>query len=149
MSAFMHDSAHVDALVHAHIRHGITDDDGTAPDVGTTLGRMLLLQNAEAVAWRYNLTADDEGSREYAGYLAQANAYRYDPDDAGKPWRAFPGGAIRHAIRGYVYQCEEHPAWDDSEARRFCDDLDARIVDDLAGSDLRSWAITATPVARA
>lgn len=49
MSAFMHDSAHVDALVHAHIQQGITDD-GTVHEVGTTLGRMLLLQNAEAVA---------------------------------------------------------------------------------------------------
>lgn len=165
MSAFMHDSAHIDALVHAAFRFsrfglswerkasvgsGMTYEQLKSYDYdgATRIGRMLLVENAESVAHRYNMkdldNDADDGTRpiEYLGYLDQADSYSYNIDDTRKPWRTLPAVAILKALASYEYQSCEHPGWSESEARSFCDSLRHELIGALPGYDAAdTWCI--------
>lgn len=178
MSAFMHDSAHVDALVHAALRfprHALTwtipGDDVESPvipglmirpfrslnafdrEAATRIGRILLRENAESMAYRYNMkdldNEADDGTRpiEYLSYLSQADGYDYNDAEAGitpMPWRFLPAVAILKALSSYEYQSCEHPEWATSEAKSFCDALRDALIGALPGyQDADTWTISA------
>lgn len=158
MSAFMHDSAHIDAMIHAgrtFARDGLGwKIPGQNPerfgkldaDTATATGQMLLRENAESVAYRYNMkdldNPADGGTRsiEYLGYLAQADEYKYDPRAARKE---FSPVEIMNATDSYEYQSCEHPEWETSEARAFCRTLKDAAIRALPGYlAADTWAIT-------
>lgn len=155
----MHDSAHIDALIHGAVTFPGRDLYWRGKDAGemqnlntreaaTRAGRMLLLENARSVGHLYNMTdldnPADDGTRpvEYLGYLAQADEYTYDPDDTGKPWRLLPPVALLKALKSYEYQACEHPEWEASEARSFCTALREALCCALPGYEAAdSWMI--------
>lgn len=162
MSAFMHSPAHVDAILAGVMRRaswGVrwaapqnptlykelrVDDYGTATDVG----RMLLRENAESMAYRYDMKNPDNpadgGTRpiEYLGYLDTADHYVYSRHDTGKPWRMLPVVAVLQAIDSLEYQSCEHPEWRDSEARAFLGAARGVLIPCLPGyDDADAWSI--------
>jgi hypothetical protein len=165
MSAYMHDPAHIDTLVHAALRFsssGLTWQSGPNLsldwqrlkaydyDAATRIGKILLRENAESMAYRYNMkdldNDADGGTRsiEYLGYLALADEYKYSINDNGKPWRVLPAVAILKAIDSYEYQSCEHPEWKESEARHFCDALRHSLIERLPGYEqAETWSICA------
>jgi hypothetical protein len=46
---------------------------------------------------------------------------------------------VLKAIQSYAYQSCEHPEWDGSLAKRFCDWLESAIIGDLPGYDDAEW----------
>jgi hypothetical protein len=49
---------------------------------------------------------------------------------------------LLNAIRGYQYQTCEHPGWDRSQAKAFCDALQQRLIATLPGYTDGPWLIT-------
>lgn len=153
MSAFMHDTAHIDALVHAGltlskypIYYGNPSKSLTA-GTATEVGRMLLRENAESMAYRYNMkdldNPADDGTRpvEYLGYLAQADAYTYS---AAARHPRFTAVQMLMALDSYEYQSCEHPEWEASEAHQFCQRLRSALIGALPGYDeAGTWTISA------
>lgn len=92
------------------------------------VGRMLLRQNEISVDHRY----DEQNPPEF---------YRFQE----LPW----GGGNRSAlialkaIACYEYQSCEDPAWEESEAKAFCDALRHLAIDSLEGyDDAEGWEVT-------
>lgn len=118
MSAWIVSKRHIDALVTAAIRHRILGCKNPS-----ALGAMLWETNHESVSYRYD-------RKEIAP------RYTYE-DNYQRPW------IVLKAIACYEYQACEHPGWDDSEARKLCEQLRARLVAEMpefATAD--GWGLT-------
>lgn len=48
--------------------------------------------------------------------------------------------AVLKLIESYEYQSCEHPSWDESQAKRLCDQLRKQVVSKLPGYDEAPWA---------
>ena len=89
------------------------------------VGQMLLDENAASVNYRYDI--DD---------AAAVYVYRQPRHT---DW-SLP--ELLNALRGYEYQSCEHPGWDASQAKAFCDALQQRLVCMLPGYNDGPWLIT-------
>lgn len=93
-----------------------------------SVGAMLLAENRVSVNSRY---CEDEWEQPYI----------YVPIP-GKPLLVI----VLKAIACYEYQSCEHPGWEASEARAFCDALRRHVIASLPGYDEAPWAIVGRKV---
>ena len=142
MSAWMVSKRHVDYLLSAALRYGkvhplrwylpaTTETPQPyeerrrelAPENASSVGAMLWTENRVSVNHRYN----------QKGGLQSYRFARY-PGDVDPV-------VVLKSIRCYVYQSCEHPGWEQSEARAFCDALTLACFDKLPGYDAAPWGI--------
>lgn len=119
MSAFIVDKHHIDHIVTTANRWEMRE--ANTPD---ELGRTLWTENVKSVAYRYSEPTD----------MTEAAEYR---------WPVFgrvlkPVEALK-AINCLEYQSCEHPAWQTSEARRFCESFKAEAIGRLDGYSEAPW----------
>lgn len=164
MSAYVHDPAHVLAIVRTALE-GPTDPRDVRPDNVWHGPRWAALDDAamseltwqeQSKAWRRldHLNAEDVASMLYDENVASVR-YRYaDADTSGMvpPVAPFTISDITRARRLSVvdalcalssleYQSCEHPEWKTSEALRFCEALRHSLCNFLSrGSDC--WSIS-------
>lgn len=139
MSAFIVSAGHIDYLVSAAIAAnipygGVRWEDarielGNADAVGAALWR----ENVASVAYRYADSA-------HAGLPGPIGGDDPDAYTLHQYVTLAPVQVLK-AIDCYVYQSCEHPAWSDSEARRFCDALRRGVIGRLPGYDDAEWEI--------
>jgi hypothetical protein len=99
------------------------------PKTAGHVGAMLLAENRRSVNHRY----DEEEIEE---------PYTFDL----LPGRVDPVVVLK-AIQCYEYQTCEHPEWESSEAKEFCDALRGRMIHNLPGYDRGpGWPITSPSV---
>ena len=153
MSAFMHSTAHVDAIIHGAIE--LTDAQyiyfgnptQTLQNQPTQAGQLLMRENAESMAYRYNMkdldnTADD-GTRpiEYLGYLEQAEGYEYKPDTDARH-KSYSVPEILVALHSLEYQSCEHPEFEASDAHKLIRAIERALIAKIPGySGASTWAI--------
>lgn len=142
MSAFMVDDGHIDYLVTAVRRLGVTE--ATIPAVtglpnldtvqidtldDTELGRILLGTNLSSMIARY-------GDRLTSQELEAVDEYEY------QPWAgpSTDGWTIK-VCECYAYQCNEYDGWEDSLARCIIERIEGRLHD-RAGYDDAPWEVT-------
>lgn len=152
MSAYMHDTAHVDAIIHGaltvadgrYVRYG--NPARALADNPTEAGRVLLLENAESMAYRYNMkdldNTADGGTRpiEYLGYVEQANGYEYDAE---KPRRHYTAAELLVALHSLEYQSCERPDFTDSAAHGLIRSIERALIQHVPGyAAADTWSIT-------
>ena len=100
-------------------------------DIAAALGQMLWDENMASVRHRYS---DDPESM-----MPDDTSYG---DHEGRPFGAEvdPVQTLK-AIRCYEYQSCEHPGWDQSDAKAFCESLTLRAIAALPGYDDAAWSI--------
>lgn len=153
MSAFIVDAGHIDYLVTAcrmyQIQHasGATATEAAASytrpipwsgaastDVymmsDTELGRELLKENLNSVAFRYglDLTPDE---------LAIPESYEYR-----RPRLAVTPVQTLKAVQCLEYQSCEHPGWSESLSSGICAQLLSASIRKLPGMESAEWAIS-------
>jgi hypothetical protein len=101
------------------------------------IGQMLVSENLKSIQYRYPDTVDDPQNA--PGPIEQ---YWHQPYH----WDAWLGsGPKASAVEGlkaidcYVHQACEHPGWDHSEARLFCEALRRALIGQLPGYDEAPW----------
>lgn len=158
MSAFVHDRAHILALVRTAI-------DGPAESVGSpdlawhgvswlTLPRRDLAHWSEAVSGRTDWqTAEDLARLLWDENVASVRARYADADESGmipdeppfSMWeihkaRRLTAADALCALASFEYQSCEHNEWEDGEAARFCDAF-RRTLCHVVSRDSECWAI--------
>ena len=147
MSAYVVDDEHISYLLQAachltrngyHLYYGPYGHDDSIrllPETVAEIGVALLAENIASVSYRYPDAA--------LGYLtgpvgAIDYTYRHSI------YVSLKSVDILKAIQGYEYQSCEHPGWQASKARAFCEQLRDFAIDALPGyNDSRYWAVTA------
>lgn len=86
------------------------------------VGKMLLAENYKSVNHRYN--ESDGANIEYKYEYIEMNPL-----------------SVLSLIAGYEYQSCEHPGWEKSEAKEFCDVLRLRTIRRLPGYSDAPWSI--------
>jgi hypothetical protein len=104
------------------IRCNRVNPDGSNRD---ELGQMLLDENAASINHLYR--RDDSAAR----YTHRRPRHT--------EWTV---AELLNAIRGYQYQTCEHPGWERSQAKAFCDALQQRLIATLPGYTDGPWHIT-------
>lgn len=108
-------------------------------DAADRIGRILALENAASVLYRY----PDHDNSEYVPAWTTDGSFVWEL-----------GRATPDALQGlkiiacYEYQSCEHPGWGTSEAKRFCDALRLHLIPQLKGYDEAPWEWDAEAVAR-
>ena len=103
-------------------RCGQIHPDGSNRD---EIGQMLLDENAASVEHLYRR---DQSAARYTYRRPQHTEWTV--------------AELLNAIRGYQYQSCEHPRWDRSQAKAFCDALQQRLIATLPGYTDGPWLIT-------
>lgn len=148
MSAYVVSLPHINALVEAAQRPG-KDHFGPVSwywgnpsrsrkaewNEGDSIGKMLLAENIKSVAYRYR---EPETSNELPGPIPLPTVEGYTFEH---PRISLGQVAILKALDGYEYQSCEHPGWEKSEARAFCEALRSRMIHELPGYDDAEWEI--------
>lgn len=106
------------------VRCNHVDPDGGNRD---ELGQMLLEENIASINHLYH--RDD---------VADRYSYRRPQHTE---WTV---AELLNAIRGFQYQSCEHPGWERSQAKAFCDALQQRLIATLPGYADGPWHITAS-----
>lgn len=143
MSAYMVDTAHIDALLTAGLdRYGAgplrwwLDDEPRSMEnrreltyeTAGQVGAMLLAENRKSVNYRYE---EDDWEEPYEFHKLPG----YYPHDHAL--------AVLKAIRGYGYQACETPGYPRSEARAFCVALAEFLVTQVPGyAEATTWSIS-------
>lgn len=123
MSAFVLSDKHIDYLVSAAQLYRVIP-----ADLSRVVGQILALENVKSVDYRYGTKDADALEREIADRPFSLTL-RLDPVQVIK------------AADCYAYQSCEHPAWQASEARRYCDAIRSAAISRLPGYDTAAWAI--------
>lgn len=103
------------------------------------VGQMLTDECVRSVSHRYPDTNDLPGTfvltdaGEFGDWF---EPYRYPPMQPGNRPTAVE---VLKLISCYEYQSCEHPGWNSSEAKRFCDALRDWAINDLPGYDEADW----------
>lgn len=139
MSAFILFPDHINYLVNAAVQYARDSGlrfDGcpVSYDNATEVGQRLLAENIASVSYRYS---------------------DWDPNDLPGPIPTPKPADFRHTLRldirpvqllkaiaCYEYQTCEHPGWQTSAAKAFCDDLRHAAIYHLPGYDAADWEIT-------
>ena len=155
MSAFEVDPTHIDVLISAALQGGsygpLTWYYGEIPH--TAPGEALpgaedyltSLQKTKREVTRTN--AGMWGALLVAENRRSVN-HRYAEDEIEDPYEfteyagTFNAVAILKAISCYEYQSCEHPEWEASEAKAFCDALRASMIHALSGYEAAPWEVT-------
>ena len=142
MSAFIIHPEHINVLIWAglhHLRCGAplhwvfgnpTDLAELTPENPTSVGRMLLEENTASVNHLYN--------EHHAPNLPYT--YRHPRHTS---W-SIP--ELLNALHCYQHQACEHPGWDSSGARAFCQAVQQRLIRRLPGYLDGPWAITTASI---
>lgn len=134
MSAFMVSKRHIDYLITA----GLDFANGYGPLRWGKDHRRELTRE----------TASETGAILWAENRASVN-YRYDENKAANPYEysRYPGRIdpvqVLKAISCLEYQSCEHPEWEASEAKSFCEALRRRTIGFLPGFEDAAWEIRA------
>jgi len=164
MSAYIQGKEHIDALLRVGLegptgrdvwhslswwtgeeRHELTRENVDA------IGAVLTAENARSVQYRY----PDDGMDTLAGptdngFVTDALLGRYAYQSGYGTGPVFIGQGPRHlsavealkAINGYEYQSCEHPAWETSGAKAFCEALRRAVEVCLPGyEEADTWSI--------
>jgi len=162
MSAFMVDREHIDALVRAgladvthrlrwinpEVRAQVETANGHVNpedwssvwaelrhDTADSVGEMLISANLLSVTHRYPDTLEGGGvPGPCEEYWRDSYSYPMNGPD-------FSPVVILKAIACYEYQSCEHPEWERSEARAFCEALRDYTIVRLPGYDDAPWGI--------
>lgn len=149
MSAFIVSENHIHALIEAgcsrrytrgHVLRWYVSGDPARPrelrwENADEIGRMLWEENVKSVAHRYpNDTPDTLPGPVPA---ADPEAYRWKRP---RPRALEPVEALK-AIACYEYQSSEHPEWEASEARAFCEALRHAAIAALEGYEDAEWSL--------
>lgn len=157
MSAFIVSKRHIDAMVTAGLRVvsgtcGVLRWMEPAPvneaayQRGEPWGPAAIEEANKRRRELTDQTAGRVGAMLMAENAASVN-HRYDEEDPEEPYvfaryvKPIEPVAILKAIDCYVYQTCEHPEWESSEAREFCDALRKRMIHQLPGYDAAPWGI--------
>jgi len=157
MSAFMVSKTHIDSLIATAV-YGPTDNGKPGGygqqrwygiyfsnpsrkldyESASMAGEMLVKENLSSIHSRYpdTLTNPDNTPGPCDQYWLSEYAF---PRDAK---RLTVVQALK-AIRCYEYQSCEHPEWEESEAKRFCEAFTANLVTCLPGYDDAEWELEA------
>jgi hypothetical protein len=135
MSAWIVSKQHIDAMVTAGlpapgkspvVRWSDPDQAEVCKELSKEnadgVGRMLWQENRQSVNYRYG---EDNPVDPIYGY---------------EPERHSPLTVLK-LIECYEYQSCEHPGWENGEARKFCQALRVKAVQDLPGYDAEPWGI--------
>lgn len=99
------------------------------------VGRMLALENAASVLYRY----PNHDNGDYVPAWTTYGTYEWSPlTPCPSPVEGLK------LLDCYEYQSCEHPAWSDSEARRFCESLRRALIASLPGYGEAPWEWTHT-----
>ena len=145
MSAFIVSHEHIDAICAAA---------STYPDYGLTwqstearksllkgesldpIGQMLWHENMVSVSYRYHEDDPSEMPGPTGLTADKLLSYRYRrPKKIPTPVEALK------LIHCYAYQSCEHDEWNTSEAKAFCDALEADLIRHVPGYDAAHWGI--------
>lgn len=144
MSAFMHTTTHIDAIIHG-VR-ALTDPrmitfgnpSQNLADNPTAAGQLLLRANAHSVAYLYHNGATR--SAEVLDYLHTADTYEYDRATI-RPSRT--PEEILMAIASYEYQSCERPDWRNSDAFSLIYQMQRALLHALPGyATADTWILT-------
>ena len=132
MSAFIVSDRHISALLRAGLErdgYGQTVQWPLTRANASEVGAMMLRENIASVVYRYD---KDEPSR-----YPNANPEQFRFRDS------LPLSPVEtlKLISSYEYQSCEHPAWECSDARRFCEALRQHAIGRLPGWDKAAWTI--------
>ena len=129
MSAFVVTPNHIAYLVNAAQTYRVSYD-GNLVSLSTRdqaeIGAALLAENQASVNHRYT------------NHPAQNEPYVHPTRPSAAP---DPVQTLK-AVSCYEYQSCEHPAWEESAAYRFCQDLTSASISRLPGYDEAEWEIT-------
>ena len=159
MSAFMVDKVHVDALITAGLRKryptesplawyssaphmpGQQDRHELTRQTRNEVGSMLWTENLRSVSYLY--PKDEDGQRPGPVDLTDEEiiAYAFSAID-----RPLSPVAVLKALGCFEYQSCEHPGWETSEAKAFCEALRNWTVLKLEGYDDAPWSVSANDV---
>jgi len=147
MSAFVHETDHIDLLVNAINRYDVRayvadvtaaghwrQCSGPTTDLDE-LGRLLISENVKSVLHRYA----DIDALEMAQYadMIEDYAYRSVPTPLPSP------AALIKAAHGFKYQACEHDGWEASDACAIIDALEASLIQALPEyRDADTWCYT-------
>ena len=155
MSAWVVSKGHIDALVELgrYIKHGPLRWPTVFEQWGFTnqltdanlaaVGQMLMDCCVESVSYRYQ---DNEEVNTVNGVP------RTHPELPGPisqywrtPYKFAPVGRVLTPVEGiklvhcYSYQSCEHPGWNTSQGRSYCQQLEASLIRNLPGYDSAPW----------
>jgi hypothetical protein len=134
MSAFVVGREHIAYLVAAATQGGRgVGHCGLIPfEDSSKVGQMLWDENIASVRYRYPDCTD-----ELPGPIGETFEYSHRYQHR----RCDPVQTLK-AISCLEYQSCEHPGWEDSEARKFCERLRHHAIGQLAGYEEASWEIS-------
>lgn len=151
MSAWIVTKNHIDALITAGLDYQMPlewDGNSGTPYSQTScrldarsadkVGRMLWQENLNSIHYRYPDTVEGgnhPGPMDFSP--TEVEAYTYSHFGA----RRWSPVAVLKAIDCYEYQSCEHPEWETSEAKRFCDALRLHLIHRLPGYEDAPWGI--------
>lgn len=151
MSAYLVNRYHIDMLIKAGLKQdhshplGWKGPEGWASLTRQTVdraGRMLWTENLKSIAYRY--PDDESGERPGPIGLTDFEIAAYAWTDHQHDISAVQ--ALK-ALDCYEYQSCEHPEWDTSEAKTFCESLHSHLIGLLPGYDEAAWELEdPTPV---
>lgn len=133
MSAFVVSKAHIDALVRLAQVYNVRAGRIDPMQGGDEAGAALLNECVQSVQYRY----PDDKPEQLPGPV---NAYWRQPYSY-SPLR----GRVPSPIEGlkliscYEYQSCEHPGWESSGAKQFCEALRDTLIGTLPGYDEAPW----------
>jgi hypothetical protein len=131
MSAFIVSDKHIDYLIGSAITLGAKRGDfdwASFHDGAADMARALEVENWRSVSYRYNESSEPPPPRQL-NWFHFASIKGIDPVVTLK------------AIQCYEYQSCEHPDWEVSAARKFCDRLRSLAIASLPGYDAAPWGI--------
>jgi hypothetical protein len=118
MSAFLVSKKHVDTLVSAAIKFGMSGMASLPNSLGQTL-------------WDENVKSVNAG----IGPKANKRTYEFTAVEVPSPV------AVMKAVQCYQYQASDHAGWEGSAAAEFCDLLIHAAIRSSAGYEDAEWAI--------
>lgn len=146
MSAYVVDPEHISYLLQAAIErnrpYGVyygpyEPDNRIGYHNANRIGAELLAENIASVNHRYPDCALDDLPGPIPTPSAADFQYRHSQYVNLDPVN------VLKAISGYEYQSCEHPAWETSNAKEFCDRLRHAMIDRLPGYDESPyWSVT-------
>jgi hypothetical protein len=144
MSAFIVSQDHIDFMVSAAIDLGLywkecPDQDGPGAyttvrgDNADAFGAMLQAENVASIQHRYSDWPD----------MPDPTQYTYRRFTVRTPYQSLAESCaqVLKAIACYEYQSCEHPGWQESEAKRVCDNLRHGYINRLPGYDDAQWEV--------
>lgn len=131
MSAYMCDNHHIQYIIEAAKLYDVRMPNHIAAPGKSyqEIATILQQENAKSVKFRYGENSD---AAIYDPVVINNEHFIFQLDQFTTP-------QIVKSVRCYQYQSCEHPEWESSEAKRFCDDLIMTVIDHMFGYDEAVW----------